>query len=150
MSKTKKKTPASIVWFEIPADDLKRAKAFYGKLFGWKIAAIPGMKDYLHIDTGGDDAAPDGAIMGRMCPEHPVTNYINVKSITAHEAKVKKLGGKVHKPKTAVPGMGYLAVCQDTEKQCLRPLAKRPQGKIIVLRDAWPFVILMNGHKTET
>jgi predicted enzyme related to lactoylglutathione lyase len=29
--------PASLVWFEIPADDVERARAFYGKLFGWKI-----------------------------------------------------------------------------------------------------------------
>jgi uncharacterized protein len=129
MSKQKKKTAASIVWFEIPADNLDRAKAFYGKLFGWKIGPIPGMKDYLHIDTGGDDASPDGGLMGRMCPEHPVTNYINVKSITAHSAKVKKLGGKVHKPKTTVPGMGYLAICQDTENNVFALWQRDPKAK---------------------
>ena len=32
-----------IVWFEIPADNLDRAKTFYGKLFGWKINPFPGM-----------------------------------------------------------------------------------------------------------
>jgi predicted enzyme related to lactoylglutathione lyase len=26
---------ASIVWFEIPADNPERAKKFYGSLFGW-------------------------------------------------------------------------------------------------------------------
>ena len=34
--------PASIVWFEIPADNVERAKTFYGKLFGWKIERFPG------------------------------------------------------------------------------------------------------------
>jgi len=29
------KTPANIIWFEIPADDPERAKRFYGTLFGW-------------------------------------------------------------------------------------------------------------------
>ena len=44
---TPKKTPsASIVWFEIPADNPKRAKAFYASLFGWKISPFPGMADY--------------------------------------------------------------------------------------------------------
>ena len=43
MSKTKKKAAANINWFEIPADDLERAKKFYSKLFGWKINPIPGM-----------------------------------------------------------------------------------------------------------
>ena len=30
-------------------------------------------------------------------------------------AKVEKLGGKICMPKTAVPEMGYLAICQDPE-----------------------------------
>ena len=34
--------PASIVWFEIPADNVERARTFYGKLFGWKIDEFPG------------------------------------------------------------------------------------------------------------
>ena len=37
MRKPKKSPPASIVWFEIPADKPERAREFYGKLFGWKI-----------------------------------------------------------------------------------------------------------------
>jgi predicted enzyme related to lactoylglutathione lyase len=73
------------------------------------------MNDYWHIDTGGHDASPDGALMARMCPEHPITNYIIVESVARASAKVEKLGGKVHKPKTAVPHMGYLAIVQDTE-----------------------------------
>ena len=51
-------TPASIVWFEIPADNVERAKKFYGDLFGWKIEKFPGPMDYWHIDTGGADALP--------------------------------------------------------------------------------------------
>jgi predicted enzyme related to lactoylglutathione lyase len=115
MSKPKKTTPANIVWFEIPADDVKRAKSFYGALFGWKIEKFPGMTDYWHIDTGGGDDTPDGGLMARKHPEQPITNYINVESVTKFATKVKKLGGKVCLPKTAVPQMGYLAVCQDTE-----------------------------------
>jgi len=34
MSKSETKQAASIVWFEIPADNPERAKAFYGNLFG--------------------------------------------------------------------------------------------------------------------
>ena len=29
--------------------------------------------------------------------------------------KVKKLGGSICRPKTAVPQMGYFAICQETE-----------------------------------
>ena len=115
MSSSKKKVAASIVWFEIPADDLGRAKAFYNKLFGWKIAAIPGMPDYLHIDTRGPDASPDGGMMTRKHPQQAITNYVLVPSVTTAAAKVKKLGGKICMEKTAVPQMGYFVVCADTE-----------------------------------
>lgn len=118
MNKSRKSPPASIVWFEIPADDINRAKKFYSRLFGWKINAFPGaaMPDYQHIDTGGADASPDGGMMQRMHPTHTITSYVLVPSVTRHMAKVKKLGGDVCRPKTAVPGMGYFAICQDTEK----------------------------------
>jgi predicted enzyme related to lactoylglutathione lyase len=115
MSKSKRRTPASIVWFEIPADKPERAKAFYSKLFGWKVNPFPGMPDYQHIDTGGADASPDGGLMKRMHPSHTITTYINVPSVTKSVVRIKKLGGKVVRPKTAVPGMGYFAICNDTE-----------------------------------
>ena len=117
MSKSKKAIPASIVWFEIPADNIARAKKFYGKLFGWEINAFPAstMPDYQHIDTGGADASPDGGMMKRMHPAHTITQYVLVPSVTKHMAKVEKLGGSICKPKTAVPGMGYFAICRDTE-----------------------------------
>ena len=116
MSTAKKKTVANIIWFEIPADNPERAKKFYGTLFGWSINSMPGMPDYQHIDTGGPDASPDGGLMKRMHPAHTITTYVNVPSVTKHMAKVEKLGGSICRPKTAVPGMGYFAVCQDTEK----------------------------------
>lgn len=121
--------PANICWFEIPADKPERAKEFYGKLFGWKINPFPNMPDYQHIDTGGADASPDGGLMKRMHPGHTITNYVMVKSVTAHMAKVKKLGGDVCRPKTAVPGMGYFAICQDTEKNTFAIWEVNPKAK---------------------
>jgi uncharacterized protein len=115
MSKAKKPKASSIVWFEIPADNAARAKKFYSSLFGWKIKNFPGMKDYRHIDTGGGNNTPDGGLMNRMHKDHTITNYISVESVDKSAAKVVKLGGKICKPKTAVPQMGYFVICQDTE-----------------------------------
>lgn len=110
-----KPVPASIIWFEIPADKLVRAKKFYTSLFGWKVKPIPGMKDYWHIDTGGHDKSPDGGMMQRKHPGQGITNYVLVGSVDAAMAKVKKLGGEICLEKTTVPEMGYFAVCKDTE-----------------------------------
>ncbi len=115
MSKSEKKQAASIVWFEIPADNTERAKAFYSNLFGWEIKPFPGTGDYWHIDTGGADDTPDGALMARKHPQQPITNYVSVNSVTESSKKIEKLGGKICMAKTAVPQMGYFAVCQDTE-----------------------------------
>jgi len=122
----------TIVHFEIPADDIERAKKFYNDLFGWKIEKWPGTEDnssqltspvtgqsieYWMVITTDDkgNKALGGGMMKRQMPEHQVTNYIGVESIDEYSSKVKELGGKVVAPKHAVPGMGYFALCIDTE-----------------------------------
>jgi predicted enzyme related to lactoylglutathione lyase len=115
MSTQEKRQSASIVWFAIPADDPERARVFYSDLFGWKINPFPGAEDYWHIDTAGADETPDGGLKKREHPQEPITNYISVNSVAEYSGKIEKLGGKICMPKTAVPQMGYFAVCQDTE-----------------------------------
>ncbi len=107
--------PASLVWFEIPADKVESAKKFYSALFGWKIKKFPGGMDYWHIDTGGTDASPDGGLIARKHPQQSITNYIFVGSVGKAAAKVERLGGKICVRKMAVPQMGYFAICLDTE-----------------------------------
>src|SRR5205814_6534721 len=80
MTKSEKTQAASLVWFEIPADNPERATAFYSNLFGWKITPFPGGGDYWHIDTGGADDSPDGALKRRRHQQEPVGNYDNVNS----------------------------------------------------------------------
>ena len=92
MSKSENKQAASIVWFEIPADNPERAKTFYSNLFGWNINPFPGGGDYWHVDTGGRDDT-DGAIKGRKHPQEPIVNYVSVDSV-ANSPKIEKLGGK--------------------------------------------------------
>ena len=115
----------TIVHFEIPADDIERSKKFYADLFRWKIEKWPGTDsgsslsdmEYWMITTTDEkgDKALGGGMMKRQGPQQPIINYIDVKSVDEYSSKVQQLGGKVHVPKMAVPGMGYLAVCLDTE-----------------------------------
>jgi uncharacterized protein len=120
----------TIVHFEIPTDDIERAKKFYNDLFGWKIEKLPVTDDsqltsvatgqpieYWTVTTTDDkgNKALDGGMMKRQMPEHQVTNYIGVNSVDEYASRVRKLGGKVLAPKYTVPGMGYFALCLDTE-----------------------------------
>jgi len=127
---TTENTNHNIVWFEIPADDVGRARSFYSSLFGWKLEKFPGPKEYWHIDTGGEDASPDGGLMKREAPQQQgITNYILVPSVDQFAAKVQKLGGKVCMAKTAVPQMGYFAICQDPENNTFALWEKNENAK---------------------
>jgi uncharacterized protein len=111
----------TIVHFEIPADDVERSKKFYSDLFGWKIEKWSGSDslgmEYWTITTTDDkgNKALGGGMMKRQGPQQPIINHIDVKSVDEYSTKVQQLGGKVHVSKTAVPGMGYFAICLDTE-----------------------------------
>jgi predicted enzyme related to lactoylglutathione lyase len=130
MSKPKKKPASSLVWFEIPANDTARAKKFYSSLFGWKITKFPGSpEEYWHIDTGGDDASPDGGMLARKHSAHTITNYVSVPSVDKAAAKVKKLGGEICMEKTAVPTMGYFVIVKDTEDNSFALWEMNPDAK---------------------
>ena len=112
----------TIVYFQIPADDIERSKKFYNELFGWKIDKSPeantpeGMENWsiTTTDHNGNEAL-GGGMSKRQMPQQQITNFIDVKSVDEYLSKVERLGGKVVVPKTYVPGMGYYAVCLDTE-----------------------------------
>ncbi len=69
-------------------------------------------------DQRKGEKAVDGGMMQRQNPQQPITVYIDVPSIDEYAVKVEKFGGKVVVPKMAVPGIGYFAVCLDTENNC--------------------------------
>ena len=110
---TKEVTMPSLMHFEIPADNVDRARSFYSKLFGWEIKELPGM-DYWIITTDGEKSI-GGGMMKRQNAGQTIVNYIDVPSVDQYAAEIEKLGGKIIFPKAAVPEMGYFAVCLDTE-----------------------------------
>jgi predicted enzyme related to lactoylglutathione lyase len=117
----------TIVHFQIPSDNIERSKKFYNDLFGWKFDKFPsptgskampeGMEYWLisTVDDKGDEALGGGMMKRQMPQQQGITNYFDVKSVQEYSAKVEQLGGKVISPKMPLPGMGYFAVCTDTE-----------------------------------
>lgn len=107
---------SAIVHFNIPADDVQRAKKFYSALLGWKFDAIPEMQYNLITTTNLDGTPGVGGGMGkRMEPSQRIMNFFGVPSLDAAIGQVNSLGGKVVSEKMAVPGMGFLVTCMDTE-----------------------------------
>lgn len=115
-----------VVHFEVPADDLERAKKFYAKAFNWNISAWP-MPDG-GVYTGATTVATDettmmptepGAINGALV-ERSATNptpiiTLEVESIEAQWPKIEAAGGTRVAPRVEIPGMGAYAYFKDSE-----------------------------------
>lgn len=110
-----------VIHFEIVADNPERAMKFYKEVFGWEFNKWDGPQDYWLVKTG-EDSQP--GINGGLTPKTNqgsgntggrITNSIDVPSIDEFSNKISMEGGKVLSPKMPIPGVGYLAVCEDTE-----------------------------------
>jgi predicted enzyme related to lactoylglutathione lyase len=105
-----------VIHFELAADDPQRAIAFYEKVFGWKIERWGGPADYWLVTTGPEgEPGINGGLQRRGSPTQSVINTIGVDDLDAAVARVIAAGGAVMEGKMAVPGVGYLAYCLDTE-----------------------------------
>ena len=114
------------VHFEIQADDLDRAQAFYRDVFGWKF------EDYSHF-TGGDpyfgivagsedEPGINGGLMQRPAPAPGAGQGANAFVCTmgtddydATHDLILAAGGQVAMPKYALPGMAWQGYYVDTE-----------------------------------
>ena len=112
-----------IVHFEIPADNVERAKSFYQKAFGWDISKYPGMEYHGVITTETDQTTrmptKVGGINGGMTKRNnEVKNTVitvDVADIDAALKSIEKLGGKTVQKKQPVADMGHTAYFKDTE-----------------------------------
>jgi predicted enzyme related to lactoylglutathione lyase len=114
-----------VVHFEIPVDDLDRAKGFYAAAFGWELSTMdmPGGGRYTGAMTTATDEqmrpTEPGAINGGMMERtsqtpNPVIT-IGVDSIDETLARVDAGGGETIVPRTPIPGMGAFAYFKDSE-----------------------------------
>ena len=105
-----------VVHFDLSADDPQRAVEFYRKLFGWKIERWAGPSEYWLLTTG-DEAQPGitGGIAKRLAPNDSTAVVYDVASVDAAAARVVACGGSIREPKQALPGVGHLVACRDTE-----------------------------------
>ncbi len=102
------------VHIEIPARDVKRAKAFYGKIFGWTFQDFDKNYSLFQVPGGG---VGGGIMKVKKVPTKPVVNaYIEVANIDEKLKEIKKARGKVLKPKTEIAGnMGAWASFADNQ-----------------------------------
>ena len=118
-----------VVHFEIPAEDLGRAKDFYGSVFGWQLNTMQmGDGEYTIVMTTPVDQQTQmptepGAINGGMMqrderiPSPVIT--VDVEAIDDALKEIEARGGSTVTPRTAIPGMGAFAYFKDPEGNVL-------------------------------
>ena len=114
-----------VVHFEIQADDLERAKAFYAAVFGWSYEDYSGFTGsaYWGVVTGPEDQPGiNGGLLQRPAPAPSLgqgTNaYVCTMGVADYdetERLILAAGGQVALPKTALPGMAWQGYYMDTE-----------------------------------
>lgn len=104
------------IHFEIDAIEPERAARFYQNVFGWEARKWEGPIEYWLLTTGEEDEPGiDGGIQPREGEQPTLTNFIGVDSVDEMTSRVEQYGGKVVRPKQPIPGVGYLAYCEDTD-----------------------------------
>jgi predicted enzyme related to lactoylglutathione lyase len=103
----------AVCWVEIYTKNLKKAKEFYGKLFGWDFDDSMG-------PTYSVFKPKEGLGGGIMENEHAQPGldtviYFDVDDVTPTLEKAKELGAEIANPKTEIPGAGFYGHFKDPD-----------------------------------
>jgi uncharacterized protein len=108
---------ATLAHFAINADDIDRARSFYGAVFGWEFSAW-GPPGFYQIDMG-QGASIRGALQQRrfFTPGERIgfEPTFGVESLDAVEKAVLTHGGEIVLARSIIGGVGSLMFFRDPE-----------------------------------
>jgi predicted enzyme related to lactoylglutathione lyase len=109
----------AVGWFEIPVNDLARAKRFYEKVFGVTLQPLEmGGSEMEMFPASPELPGAGGALIKTdgYTPSHAGSViYFSVASIEDALARVGASGGQTLVPKLGIGEFGFIAQFQDTE-----------------------------------
>ena len=116
-----------VVHFEVPVDDVERAKKFYSEVFGWKMNQMgPEMGNYVVVQTGGTDEKGmplkpgfiNGGIVKRTGKVPQGDTFlcfvIATQNLEGTLGKIEKAGGKKGE-RNDIPSVGKYSNFKDSE-----------------------------------
>lgn len=124
-----------VIHFEVHADDPERASRFYRDVLGWQIQKWDGPQEYWIISTGeASQPGINGGMVRRKGPQHGdiVQAYVctvDVPDIDGYTRRATQAAGQVVVPKMAIPGLGWLVYCKDTEGNIFGMMQADPSAK---------------------
>lgn len=107
------------VHIELMANDVGKAKNFYGKLFDWKLEDMQIKREANVPDTYTAIKVGEGTGGGMLKNPMPGGGsvwvpYVNVEDLRAATDKAKSLGAKVHKDSVDIGG-GVFSIISDPD-----------------------------------
>jgi predicted enzyme related to lactoylglutathione lyase len=112
--------PNNVDYFSINADDVPRARKFYGAVFGWSFEPW-GPPNFYLIETGKEPITPmRGALQERreLARGQKMIGFectISVENIDQTIRAIEANGGRLAAPKSHIPTVGTVAYFFDTE-----------------------------------
>jgi predicted enzyme related to lactoylglutathione lyase len=106
------------VWYDLMTTDTKAAIGFYSEVVGWKTQEFPGEGHYTmwlggQGPLGGVMALPD-EVKKMGVPPNWMAN-VEVADVDKTVARVRELGGRVHREPSNIPTVGRFAVIADPQ-----------------------------------
>ena len=109
-----------VVWFEIAATDLERAKKFYSEVFQLEMQYVdmPDSPMYMMGSSAEGIAGASGALV-QSADNVPSTSgtivYFYCDDVAVEASRVEAAGGTLIVPKTSLGEFGFMAMFIDTE-----------------------------------
>lgn len=117
--------PNAIGWFDIYVEDLDRAAEFYEKICNQTLEELadPTGETKMKAFVGSMNSYGASGALVKSKFSKPGTGgtlvYFSVEDCNVNEAKVKKMGGKVLRPKFSIGNFGFVTLCEDSEGNCI-------------------------------
>jgi predicted enzyme related to lactoylglutathione lyase len=125
-----------VVHFEIPSDNVERARKFYSKTFGWRMNALPEVEYTMVGTTESDDqgrpkspGAINGGLLLRQTPVYGPVVTIRVDNIDKVARTIERNGGKILQKKSPIGdgSVGFAAYFADSEGNTVGLFERAPR-----------------------
>ncbi len=102
-----------VTHWEIMGEDGDGLGDFYAGVFGWNLAAVPGLDSDFTVS--GDEAGGSGGAVGKGMEDMVsyLTMYFDVDSIDDQLAQIEAAGGRTIVPSTVIPDTVTFAMFAD-------------------------------------
>ncbi len=112
--------PNPVMWFEIYAEDLSRARKFYESVFKCKLEPMVSSAELemysFPMEMGATGAAGALCKMKGFQPNgNSVLIYFTSDDCSLEEQRIEAAGGRVERPKMSIGEYGFISLGVDTE-----------------------------------